>query len=67
LSHNPLPGRETGPAAERRTAKTKPSNKKEWNQPKLTALGDVESLTLQKIKNFGGNDGFTLENQTISG
>jgi hypothetical protein len=41
--------------------------KKEWSQPQLSVLGDVESLTLQKIKNFGGNDGFTLENATISG
>jgi len=41
--------------------------RKEWSQPHLTVLGDVESLTLQKIKNFGGNDGFTLENQTIRG
>ena len=42
-------------------------NKKEWSQPQLTVLGDVESLTLQKIKSVGGNDGFTLENATISG
>jgi hypothetical protein len=42
-------------------------NKKEWNQPQLTVLGNVETLTLQKTKNFGGNDGFILQNQTISG
>lgn len=46
---------------------TESTNKKEWNQPQLSVLGDVESLTLQKIKNFGGNDGFTLENANISG
>lgn len=46
---------------------TESTNKKEWSQPQLSVLGNVESLTLQKIKNFGGNDGFTLENQTISG
>ena len=42
-------------------------NKKQWTQPSLTVLGDVEALTLEKVKNFGGNDGFVLENQTISG
>jgi len=42
-------------------------NKKQWTQPSLTILGDVEALTLEKVKNFGGNDGFVLENQTISG
>jgi hypothetical protein len=42
-------------------------NKKEWTQPQLTVLGNVETLTLQKVKNFGGNDGFILQNQTISG
>jgi hypothetical protein len=42
--------------------------KKEWAQPQLKVLGDVESLTLQpKVKNFGGADGFILQNQSISG
>ena len=42
-------------------------SKKPWAQPSVTVLGDVEALTLDKVKNFGGNDGFVLENQTISG
>ena len=42
--------------------------KKEWTRPQLTVLGNVESLTLQKVKTFGGNDGFILQNgQSISG
>jgi hypothetical protein len=42
--------------------------KKQWTQPELKDLGDIETLTLQpKVKNFGGNDGFILENQGISG
>lgn len=41
--------------------------KKEWNQPQLTVLGDVETLTLAKNKQFGGADGFLFENQSISG
>jgi hypothetical protein len=42
--------------------------RKEWNQPQLKVLGDVETLTLApKVKNFGGNDGFILQNQGISG
>jgi len=45
---------------------TEPKAKKQWTQPTLTVLGDVESLTL-KNKNFGGNDGYTFENQSISG
>jgi len=44
------------------------TNKKQWSRPQLTVLGDVETMTLQpKVKNFGGNDGFILENQGISG
>ena len=44
------------------------SKRKEWSQPQLTVLGDVETLTLApKVKNFGGSDGFILENQSISG
>jgi hypothetical protein len=44
-------------------------NKKQWTQPQLKVLGDVETLTLQaaKVKNFGGADGFILQNQSISG
>ena len=42
-------------------------HKKEWTQPRLSVLGDVEALTLEKVKNFGGNDGFVLKNQGISG
>jgi hypothetical protein len=42
--------------------------KKQWAQPELKVLGDVETLTLApKVKTFGGNDGFILENQGISG
>jgi hypothetical protein len=45
------------------------TQKKDWNRPTLAVLGDVESLTQAspKVKNFGGNDGFILENQGISG
>ncbi len=45
------------------------TRKKDWNQPQLTVLGDVETLTLRdpKVKNFGGNDGFIFQNQSISG
>jgi hypothetical protein len=44
------------------------TTKKQWTAPKLTVLGDVETLTLQKVKSFGGNDGFILQNgQNISG
>jgi hypothetical protein len=44
------------------------TQKKEWSQPQLTVLGNVETLTLApKVKNFGGADGFILENQSISG
>jgi hypothetical protein len=46
---------------------TNNNNKSEWVQPKLTLLGDVESLTQQKTKHFGGNDGFIVQNQGISG
>ena len=42
--------------------------KMQWTQPQLKVLGDVETLTLApKVKNFGGNDGFILQNQSISG
>jgi hypothetical protein len=46
---------------------TEATNKKEWTQPRLTVLGDVETLTLAKDKHFGGADGFLFENQSISG
>jgi hypothetical protein len=42
-------------------------NKKQWNQPQLKVLGDVESLTLAKVKNFGASDGFVFNNTPISG
>jgi hypothetical protein len=43
-------------------------NKKEWTQPQLTVLGDVETLTLAtKNKSFGVSDGFLFNNQPISG
>ena len=42
--------------------------KKDWLQPQVTVLGDVETLTLQpKNKTLGGNDGFLFQNQAISG
>lgn len=41
--------------------------KKQWNQPQLKVLGDVETLTLAKVKSFGGSDGFIFSNQSISG
>jgi hypothetical protein len=44
------------------------TEKMQWTQPEVKVLGDVESLTLaDKVKNFGGNDGYIFENQTISG
>jgi hypothetical protein len=46
---------------------TESLKKMEWDQPRLTVLGDVETLTLAKDKRFGGADGFTFENQSISG
>jgi len=46
---------------------TQSLNKKEWNQPQLTVLGDVETLTLAKNKRMGGADGFLFENNSISG
>jgi hypothetical protein len=46
---------------------TQSLNKKEWNQPQLTILGDVETLTLAKSKTMGGADGFLFENNSISG
>jgi hypothetical protein len=43
--------------------------RKQWIQPQLQVLGDVETLTLVtgKVKNFGGADGYILENVSISG
>jgi hypothetical protein len=41
--------------------------KKQWSQPQLRVLGDVESLTLVKNKNFGPTDGFMFVNAPISG
>ncbi len=41
--------------------------KKQWNQPQLRVLGNVESLTLIKSKNFGSSDGFMFNNTPISG
>jgi len=46
---------------------TESMNKMEWDQPRLTVLGDVETLTLGKNKTMGGADGFLFENQSISG
>ena len=43
------------------------AHKKAWEQPVLTTLGDVETLTLAKNKSFGGADGYLFENQSISG
>jgi hypothetical protein len=40
--------------------------KKEWAQPELTLLGNVETLTL-KVKQFGTSDGFTFQGTGISG
>jgi hypothetical protein len=41
--------------------------KKQWNQPQLTVLGDVESLTLLKTKVIGSSDGFVFNGVPISG
>ncbi len=42
-------------------------NKKQWAEPQLTVLGNVESLTLVKAKQFGTSDGFTFQGSGISG
>lgn len=34
--------------------------RKEWKQPKLTVLGNVESLTMAGVKTLGSSDGFVL-------
>ena len=41
--------------------------KKEWKQPELTVLGNVETLTLAKTKSFGTSDGFIFNGIAISG
>ena len=46
---------------------TEPIKKLEWSQPQLTVLGDIETLTLAKNKNYGVSDGFLFNNQPISG
>jgi len=44
------------------------TDKKQWTQPQLTVLGDVETLTLQmKDKKYGTSDGFTFLSNPISG
>lgn len=43
------------------------NNKKEWKQPELTVLGNVETLTLSKNKSFGTSDGYLFNNTPISG
>ncbi len=44
------------------------TDKKQWSQPQLTVLGDVETLTLTlKDKKFGSSDGFTFQSNPISG
>lgn len=42
-------------------------SEKVWKQPELTVLGDVETLTLVKSKNFGTSDGFVFNGVPISG
>jgi len=44
----------------------KQEQKKEWTQPELTVLGNVETLTL-KNKTMGATDGFTFNGVPISG
>jgi hypothetical protein len=41
--------------------------KKVWIQPELTVLGNVETLTLVKNKQFGTSDGFVFNGVPISG
>jgi hypothetical protein len=41
--------------------------KKEWTQPELTVLGNVETLTLVKNKVLGTSDGFVFNGVPISG
>jgi hypothetical protein len=41
--------------------------KKEWTPPELTVLGNVETLTLVKSKQFGTSDGFIFNGIAISG
>ena len=44
------------------------NDKKQWTQPQLTVLGDVETLTLQlKDKKFGATDGFSFQGNPVSG
>jgi hypothetical protein len=42
------------------------NKKKQWAQPQLTVLGNVESLTL-KNKQYGTSDGFLFQGNAISG
>jgi hypothetical protein len=63
-------GARFGPAICGRSRKEKhmtQNEKKEWKQPELTVLGNVETLTLAKSKQFGTSDGFVFNNTGISG
>lgn len=40
--------------------------KKVYTPPQLTVHGTVEEITLGCNKDFGGSDGFTFQQQTIS-
>ncbi|NBB86862.1 MAG: hypothetical protein GVY12_11680 [Bacteroidetes bacterium] len=42
------------------------ASKREWTSPSLAIYGDVEAITTaSKAKNFDGDDGFTLEGDSI--
>jgi len=40
------------------------ASKRMWSSPVLVTYGDVEEITA-KDKNFDGDDGFTLEGESI--
>jgi len=40
--------------------------KRDWSAPALATYGDVEAITAaEKDKNIDGDDGFTLDGQSI--
>lgn len=42
------------------------TSKRDWTSPSLAIYGDVEAITAaSKDKNFDGDDGFTLEGDSI--
>jgi len=39
--------------------------KRDWSAPALATYGNVEAITADKDKNIDGDDGFTLDGQSI--